>query len=344
MNRQDRQSIFNEHSKHMLNCGGRDKKEETKVYDPPVIIEECAKLGNVNLLHKKSLSSNIIDNFSISHNQSKYDESSNSVIAKVVDGAIDKINESITSDKNTIDISISKIHKISNPLIIDRTFSFQDSLNFFKNLSKSNESSNDLVDNEVIDKIVSESSTSKLHKNSQQLAANRTFSFQDSLDFFKNLSKSIKDTNDLINNEVVDKIVSELSTSRVHKNSQQLVPNRTFSFHDSLDFFKNISKSNEDSNRLIDNEVVDEKCDSIYSSRIDVSTTRVHKSTQPLITDRMFSFQDSFNFFKNLSKSTKDFNDRSEDIIYQEEFKNSHVNNHDRIKTCKKDNSNITNF
>ncbi|ORD95383.1 hypothetical protein HERIO_2537 [Hepatospora eriocheir] len=290
MNRQDRQSIFNEHSEQMLNCGGRDKKEETKVYDLPDIIEESAKLGNVNLLHKKSLSSNIIDNLLISHKQSKYDESSNSVIAKVVDGAIDKINGSITSDKNTIDISISKIHKISNPLITDRTFSFQDSLDFFKNLSKSNESSNDLVDNEVIDKIVSETSSSRVHKNSQQLVSSRIFSFQDSLDFFKNLSKSIKDTND-----------------------------------------------------LIDNEVVDEKCDSIYSSRIDVSTTRVHKSTQPLITDRMFSFQDSLSFFKNLSKSNKGLNNKTASILYQEEFK-SHVNNHNRIKTYQKDNSNITNF
>ncbi|ORD95338.1 hypothetical protein HERIO_2570 [Hepatospora eriocheir] len=343
MDRQDRQSIFNEHSEQMLNCGGRDKKEETKVYDLPDIIEESAKLGNVNLLHKKSLSSNIIDNLSISHNQSKYDESSNSVITKVVDGAIDKINESITSDKNTIDISISKIPKISNPLITDRTFSFQDSLDFFKNLSKSIKDSNGLINNEVVDKIVSESSTGRVHKNSQQLVPNTTFSFQDSLDFFKNISKSIKDTNGLIDNKVVDKIVNETSASKVHKNSQQFVPNRTFSFQDSLDFFKNLSKSNEDSNGLIDNEVVDEKCDSIYSSRIDVSTNKVHKCTHPLITDRMFSFQDSLNFFKNLSKSTKDFNDRSEDILYQEEFK-SHVNNHDRIKTYQKDNSNITNF
>ncbi|ORD98388.1 hypothetical protein A0H76_2601 [Hepatospora eriocheir] len=286
----NRQNIFNECSEHMRNCDGRDKKKETKVYDISVIIEESAKFGNVNLLQKKSLSSNMIDNLSISHNQSKYDESSISVIAKVVDGVIDKINESGTSDNNTIDISISKIHKISNPLITDRTFSFQDSLDFFKNLSKSNEGSNDRI-----------------------------------------------------NNEVVDKIVSELSTSRFHKNSQQLVPNRTFSFQDSLDFFKNISKSNEDSNGLIDNEVVDEKCDSIYSSRIDVSTTRVHKSTQPLITDRMFSFQDSLNFFKNLSKSNKGLNNRTTSILYQEKFK-SHVNNHDRIKTCQKDNSNITNF
>ncbi|ORD95942.1 hypothetical protein HERIO_2083 [Hepatospora eriocheir] len=175
----NRQNIFNECSEHMRNCDGRDKKKETKVYDISVIIEESAKFGNVNLLQKKSLSSNMIDNLSISHNQSKHDESSISVIAKVVDGVIDKINESGASDNNTKDISISKIHKISNPLITDRTFSFQDSLDFFKNLSKSNEGSNDRINNEVVDKIVSELSTSRFHKNSQQLVPNRTFSFQD---------------------------------------------------------------------------------------------------------------------------------------------------------------------